>query len=643
MRLCGLSTATPETCENDTINPITNLEQMKYSLFLVTLLALPLIWSCSTDGDNGTAVPTIALTNPADNARVDLSAAASTVFGWRDVDGIDGYRLVMSLSAELSAPQNMTVGSNPFYLTAADFDAAAAALGIGEGARQRVYWSVVPADPKQVKTEVRSIDLTRAAAPISVIALLAPADDAAVDLNDNSLTVEFAWTKPAKVTRYTVCFSLSQELDDAVVVDAGDLGSLKYASAEAFDAVLAGLGLKAGEEKTVYWSVVPAEAGYEGIETQVRSIRARRIAQRLKLPEKDASIVLEYTPEGVSAPDPVRFEWADAGADDYQVAFSTKADMSDPVTVGGVAATSRSFTHTELQELLIEPDAFGLRRYRPNTLYWNVRADGEWMADEASSFSLNGMMVFVDKRNNGQEVNVYRVAAITTAGYQATWMAEDLRTLYSADGQDLTLVTEDSGNEFNRFAGPGRAYEGQAAGSANEKVIPKYFLDRGTIYYRCSAATAGYLSAGDWVLPTLAEWTALFDAAGQAAEGGGCYVLKDYDRYAADEHGTPTFDYQWSPAREEWNTWKMNMGPNGRFYYGYNTYVYFNWGSDFGGGGNSAHEMFYAYDYGGDAAHSGKFFYYWSSEEPPYSSEGATGWWGTANSLVPARLIYKGR
>ena len=317
--------------------------------------------------------------------------------------------------------------------------------------------------------------------------------------------------------------------------------------------------------------------------------------------------------------------------------------MSAPVSVAGLTANTKSFTHAELQDLLIEPDAFGLRRYLPNTLYWNVKADGEWMADEPGTFSLRGMMVFVDKRNNGQEVNVYRVAAIKAAGYEAIWLADDLRTSYSADGQNLTAVTEDSGNEFNQFAGPGRSYEGQAAGPANAKVVPKYFLDLKTMYYRCSASAAGYLSTGDWKLPTLAEWKALFDAAGLAAEGGGCYVVKDYDRYGPDEHDTPTFDYTWSPERGEWNTWKMNMGPNGRFYYGYNTYAYFNWGSDFGSGGNSAHEMYYVYDYQGDASQNGKFFYYWSAGEPPYSAEGATGWWGTTNSLVPARLIYKGR
>ena len=615
---------------------------MKHHIILLAALATFTGWSCSSDGDDEAAVPTVALTNPADNARVNLAAGASTTFGWTAVDGIADYRLVLSLSEELTDPQTFAMKGNPFYLTATDFDTAAAALGIGDGEQRKIYWSVTPADSKPVKTQVRVIDLTRTETQAILIALLSPADNAPMDLNDKTLTVEFSWSKPAEVTQCSVLFSLSQELTDPVSVDAGDLKSLKYASVDAFDAVLAQIGLRAGEEKTIYWSVLPAE-GHEEVGTQVRSIRAKRIALSLVRPEKDASIMLTYTPDGGEAPTPVVFEWADNGASSYELVFSANADMSAPIPVTGLTTNTRSFTHTELQELLIEPDAFGLRRYLPNPLYWNVKADGKWMADEPGTFSLRGMMVFVDKRNNGQEVNVYRVAVIKAAGYEAVWLADDLRTSYSADGQDLTRVTEDSGNEFNQFAGPGRTYEGQAAGAANAKVIPQYFLDLKTMYYRCSASTAGYLSSGAWKLPTLAEWKALFDAAGQAAEGGGCYVIKDYDRYAADEHGTPTFDYQWSPAREEWNTWQMNMGPNGRFYYGYNTYVYFNWGTDFSGEGNSAHEMFYVYDYQGDASQNGKFFYYWSAGEPPYSAEGASGWWGSANSLAPARLIYKGR
>ena len=87
----------------------------------------------------------------------------------------------------------------------------------------------------------------------------------------------------------------------------------------------------------------------------------------------------------------------------------------------------------------------------------------------------------------------------------------------------------------------------------------------------------------------------------------------------------------------------MNMGPNVHFCNGYNTYIYFNWTQDFSGSGNSAHEIYYAYDYQGDSSQNGKFFYFWSVGNPPYGPDGSTGWWGTNNSLVPARLIYKGR
>ena len=613
-----------------------------YTLLAATLSLLCGITACNSDSDDTLATPTIVLTNPADRAKVDLTTGTTTTFGWTAVEGISEYTLVMSLSEELSSPQTLPLTDNPFYLSATDFDAIAERLGIREAEQCTVYWSVTAPAGQPVQNQVRTIELTRNVAQPSAIELLSPEENALIDLNDNQTTIEFSWTKLAEITQYTILFSLTETMSDPVSIDVGDLGSLRYTRVEEFDDVLSDLGLRPGEQKIIYWSVSPTEENTQ-IETQIRSLRIQRIAQSLIRPEKGSSIELLYTFEDEEAPAPVVFEWGDRGASSYELVFSTRQDLSDPVSVQGIQTASRSFSHTELQELLIEPDAFGLKRYKPNTLYWNIKADGEWISDEPGEFILNGMMVFIDRRNNGQEVQVYRVANIHTTGYEATWMADDLRTSYSSDGRDLTQLTEDSGNEYNQFAGPGRTYEGQAAAPATQKIIPAYFQQLNTMYYRCSVSTAEYLSTAEWKLPTLAEWKALFDAACQTCENGECFVLRDYDRYGPDEQGNPTFDYTYAPERDQWNTWKMNMGPNGHFCYGYNTYVYFNWTQDFGGSGNSAHEIYYAYDYLGDSSQNGKFFYFWTVGNPPYGPDGSTGWWGTNNSLVPSRLIYKGR
>lgn len=107
-----------------------------------------------------------------------------------------------------------------------------------------------------------------------------------------------------------------------------------------------------------------------------------------------------------------------------------------------------------------------------------------------------------------------------------------------------------------------------------------HFLDLRAMCYRCSThQLAGYSPSGHWKLPTLADRKPF--STPQDHDCGRWMLRHKLRRLLPPTGGTPTFDAILFARHEEWNTWQMNMGPNGRFYYRYNTYVYFAGAADF--------------------------------------------------------------
>lgn len=357
----------------------------------------------------------------------------------------------------------------------------------------------------------------------------------------------------------------------------------------------------------------------------------------LVAPENDARIELDYaTPDAT-----VTFSWTDV-ADSYSLYIGTDETMEGAGKVADLTDPAMTLKYSDIQAGFIDPATSTLHRYTDNTLYWNVKLPGgSWLAEKANSFTLRGMMIYKDLRNESEGEIVYHVAHVKTANYDAIWMAEDLKTMYSVEGvhfSDIKVEGTDPG--YNQFADYGLAWEGKPDWTGDnyrktDKVIPKYFIDLGTVYYRSTADTPTYLNKDGWCVPTAAEYTALFDAA--KAAGQKACVIRDYDRYAPDEYGTATYDYTWDAPKEQWNTWGMNMGPNGIYYYGRMNFAYFHSGQDHSNP-TTAYEMFYTIDVSSDPANVGKHIMFWNDD---YSI--CEGWWSDKRSLCPVRMIYKGR
>jgi hypothetical protein len=353
------------------------------------------------------------------------------------------------------------------------------------------------------------------------------------------------------------------------------------------------------------------------------------------------------------------FAWtAQEGASSYEIVFSKAADLSSPISVTGIAGTTKAFTNQELQDLLIEPDAFGLSRYKPNTVYWNVKATGGDYFSSPSRIELSGMPVFIDSRNSGNEEIIYKVATIKYGTYEAVWMAEDLRTKYAADGTDLTTLLVDD-EHFSDYAdGPQRVFAAtgantHAASEATSAAVPDYFLSIGTMYYRSLVNSATYLNTGDWKMPTKAQISGLIEAAvaqNTAAIPGNrpnyAIALKDPARMA-NFNGAETYYWTWRPAADapEWNAWKMNMGPNGRYKNGVDPDAYFYFNRDPGTDDTHAHIISYLFDYSLEVNKAmGQYLQLTESDNGTTYSFGPrnTNFW-EISGLYPVRLIYTGR
>lgn len=524
---------------------------MKKYIFLIAAFAGFAMWSCSPGDENPPATPTIGLIAPADNADADLSAGNATSFAWKAVDGISDYTLVLSLAKNLGSPQTVAMDANPFSLSAAEFDAKAAALGIADGAEAKVYWSVRPTDASaKANSQVRSVNVTRGESGPATISLTAPADQAVIDLNDEAVTgVAFTWDKVTQVTEYNVLFSLSADLSGPVTEDAGEMGSLQFADKAAFDVLLGEVGLKAGETKTVYWSVVPKTEN-SAVVTQKRSMSATRIIVPLISPENGSWFLLDYEDKDEVA---VTFEWTEhTGAASYELFVATEDDMSDASSIGSFATTSAPFKHSELQAM-IENDDYDLKRYRPNTLYWNVKAGGDYLSDTPNEIELNGMRVLVDVR--GTETNVYPVAVFnqTDHGYSAIWLAEDLRAEYDNATPAVAFNSRQNGGTPVEIGFvPDRV---GAYGNEDGAAVPQYVKDNAGVYYDMTKPLHDRLAPAGWELPSVKEVEDLFKAAELAT--GGIFVLKKAECYPGNEPGYDNY--------VDFNKWGMNMYTNGNW------------------------------------------------------------------------------
>ena len=359
--------------------------------------------------------------------------------------------------------------------------------------------------------------------PMSDIYLSAPQDGATIDLNDLSTDeYSFSWEKPLE-NGAKLFFCASRDFKQTVKIDAGKSTSFAM-SALAADQYFSQLGIKAGQEALLYWTV--KETGNTAAAaSDARTIRVKRMSTKLLKPEDMAAVALaENAPETA-----VQFEWDTTEwpeSTSYSLCFSLDPEMKQTVAEQSVEAIAgkSSLTHEELQALL---DQLAIKRWTSNSVYWNVKtSSGQLVSRSSGVLNMTEMMRFIDVR--GDEKITYRVARIAYSdGTSLVWLADNLRTTKYPDGTDI-----EAANYMNTPAslGEGRvkAYGVHYHYDIRDKIAPK-----------------------GWHLPTIQEYKTLFAGAGSAE--GQWNVLKDPEYYESVK------------GKAHLNEWKFNLTASGQW------------------------------------------------------------------------------
>lgn len=384
---------------------------MKKSVIIFSLLAVCALWTCKEKENPVTEDPEIVLSTPSDGASFDLSNVSNISFGWTDVEGIDGYQLVVSLTENLASPQTKTVNANPFSVSASDFDAMAAAFNVSGGETVTLYWSVRPSDGSQtIKTQVRTIVVTRL--PKSVI-VLPETNNLTIDANDYE-SFAFTWTPVEEVTGYVIMFGAAND-NLSLSFDPTGTNSFEFTDADAFDAMLADLGLDFGESQTVYWTVEPGVPNSEVV-SQVRQFTGIRKSLEILL---IAPIDLLEIPAGLPANANVEYTMSKLTFDannavmvstaavpakiyslnwiavptipDYTIRFALDAQKLNSVTdyvAIDVPDGETTFKFASLEDFDNLLEQLGMDYEESRTVYWTVAATGytNWPVTQTGKF-----------------------------------------------------------------------------------------------------------------------------------------------------------------------------------------------------------------------------------------------------------------
>lgn len=361
--------------------------------------------------------------------------------------------------------------------------------------------------------------------PMSDIYLSAPQDGTSIDLNDLSIDeYSFSWEKPLeKGAKLILGINRNFKERELVKIDAGKATTFSLSALTA-DQYFSQLGIKAGQEAVLYWTV--KETGNTAAAaSDARSIRIKRMSTKLIQPEDLTPISLaENAPETA-----VQFEWDTQEwpeSTSYSLCLSLDPEMKQTVAEQsvGVVNGKSSLTHEELQTLL---DKLSIKRWTSNSVYWNVKTDGGQLVSRSSGvLNMTEMMRFIDVR--GDEKITYRVARIVFSdGKSQVWLADNLRTTKYPDG---TNIETDKYMNTPASLGEGRvkAYGVHYHYSLRDKISPT-----------------------GWHMPTVQEYQNLFIEAGLA--DGQWNVLKDPEYYESVK------------GKAHLNEWKFNLCAAGQW------------------------------------------------------------------------------
>lgn len=107
-------------------------------------------------------IPTIELVSPEDGISIELKKDDEISFEWKKAEGINNYKLCLSLKPDMSDPHTVAALANPLLFTGKEFDNALSNLDFPEEAQKDVYWSIIPFSARtQAETQVRKMTVKR--------------------------------------------------------------------------------------------------------------------------------------------------------------------------------------------------------------------------------------------------------------------------------------------------------------------------------------------------------------------------------------------------------------------------------------------------------------------------------------------------
>jgi hypothetical protein len=548
---------------------------MKKSILWITaalvLGTMVLFQACKEDDENTPpANLKIELIAPNANAYVLAPEDLPVVFTWKKSTGTGATTLYISTDEAFpdgaKTLKHEAGDALTYSLGETGYDALLAAGGVDYGDPANVYWKVT-ADGATPATS--SFTAYRAQLPPPPAITLEPTE-ATLNANALELPLTFAWNISAQgvVDAYTIKFATDATFSaGAVTRDAGNNTTYSFTTATDFDNMLEDLNIVG--QGTVYWTVAPTTPNIEvTLPAQPGSFTAVRLSRLITAYDAPAIVPNDYSTGNFTLE-----WWPSQDVTSYEVVISRNDDLSNPVKSGTVNTTTFSVPWSELQTM-IETPANGLKRYKKNTFYWNVKAGDEFIAEAHGRFTLYGQRIFVDNRaalaqqkftspGGDHKANAavlselpqtYTVAVVEYGGNEVVWMAEDLRaTAYFNEWMDDGI-----GTQFHTI---GSTYYVTNDENCTTGTLPTEYLNRTDppmgLYYD-NVWAHDLIPRGSswddkvWRVPTETDWRALFNAAYAIDES--LNILR-HPNFCVGDCGAHV------------NAWGMNMLGNGAFTY----------------------------------------------------------------------------